>query len=114
MLVYSFDVWSILLPFGIFCGHLVYFMVIWFIFYGFGTLYQENLATGKIRTHTKYKHVLSALELTALSRKFWLPFFLTTDILAMSSSRHCSLAFSQMTDETHCGGRHLTTSFGPR
>jgi hypothetical protein len=31
MSVYFIDIWSILRPFGIFCGHLVYFIVIWYI-----------------------------------------------------------------------------------
>jgi hypothetical protein len=39
------DIWSILWPFGIFCGNSVYFVVIWYIFPGVGKLYQENLAT---------------------------------------------------------------------
>jgi hypothetical protein len=30
---------------GIFFGHLVYFIVIWYIFPHFGMLYQKNLAT---------------------------------------------------------------------
>jgi hypothetical protein len=31
-----------LLPFGIFCGHLVNFMVIWYVFPRFGMLYNEK------------------------------------------------------------------------
>jgi hypothetical protein len=42
MSVYFRDIWSILLPCGIFCGHLVYFTVIWYIFPRFGILYQER------------------------------------------------------------------------
>jgi hypothetical protein len=43
--------------FAMFCVHLVYFMVILYIFPVFGTLYQEqNLATLKV----KWFHVLSA------------------------------------------------------
>jgi hypothetical protein len=40
--------WYILWPFGIFYYHLVYYVVIWYVFtvlvyfYGFGTLYQEK------------------------------------------------------------------------
>jgi hypothetical protein len=45
--------WSILRPFDIFYGHLVYCMVIWYIFPRFGILYQKNLAnqllTGIVR-----------------------------------------------------------------
>jgi hypothetical protein len=43
--VYFMDIWSILRPFGLFNGHLVYFLVIWYIFPRMGKLYQENLAT---------------------------------------------------------------------
>jgi hypothetical protein len=32
MFVYLVTILSILRPFGIFCGHLVYFMVVWYIF----------------------------------------------------------------------------------
>jgi hypothetical protein len=42
MLVYFMTIWSILLPYGIFCGHLVYFMVIWYICPLFGLLYQKQ------------------------------------------------------------------------
>jgi hypothetical protein len=33
---------NILWPFGIFCGNLVYFVVIWYIFTRFGILEQEK------------------------------------------------------------------------
>jgi hypothetical protein len=35
-------IWYILWLFGIFYGHLVYFMVIWYIFPRFGKLHQEK------------------------------------------------------------------------
>jgi hypothetical protein len=35
-------IWNILQPFGISYGHLVHFVVIWYIFSRFGMLYQEN------------------------------------------------------------------------
>jgi positive regulator of sigma E activity len=38
-------IWCILRLFGIFCGYLFYFVVIWYIFPRFGMLYQKNLAT---------------------------------------------------------------------
>jgi hypothetical protein len=42
-LVYFVVIWYILWPFGIgICGHLVHLMVIWYIFPRFGTLYQEK------------------------------------------------------------------------
>jgi hypothetical protein len=43
--VYFMDIWSILRPFYIFRGNLVYFVVIWYIFPGFGLLYQEKSGT---------------------------------------------------------------------
>jgi hypothetical protein len=39
------DIWSILQPFGILYGLLVYFMVIWYIFSRFGMFAPKNLAT---------------------------------------------------------------------
>jgi hypothetical protein len=36
------DIWSILLSFGIFYGHSVCFMIIWYIFIHFGMLYREK------------------------------------------------------------------------
>jgi hypothetical protein len=41
-LVYFMDTFSILRPLEIFYGHLVYFVVIWYIFSRFGILYQEK------------------------------------------------------------------------
>jgi hypothetical protein len=34
--------WSILHPIGIFYGHLVNFVLLWYIFHHFGMLYQEK------------------------------------------------------------------------
>jgi hypothetical protein len=42
MLIYFMALWSILRPFGIFCGHSVYLMVIWYSFSRFVMLYQEK------------------------------------------------------------------------
>jgi hypothetical protein len=42
MLVYFIEFLSILRPFDTFYGHLVYFVVIWYIFPRFGILYQEK------------------------------------------------------------------------
>jgi preprotein translocase subunit SecY len=33
---------SILWPLGIFCGHFIYFMVIWYMFTHFGMFYEEK------------------------------------------------------------------------
>jgi hypothetical protein len=40
ILVYFMTIWSILRPLEIFSSHLVYFVVIWYIFPRFGILYQ--------------------------------------------------------------------------
>jgi hypothetical protein len=40
--IYFMAIWSILRPFGIFCGHLVNFRVIWYNFSSFGMLSQEK------------------------------------------------------------------------
>jgi hypothetical protein len=42
ILVYFMTIWSILGPLEIFHGHLVYFVVIWYIFPHFGVLDQEK------------------------------------------------------------------------
>jgi hypothetical protein len=42
MLKYFWAIWSIFWLFGIFCGHLLYYVVIWYIFRRFGMLYQEK------------------------------------------------------------------------
>jgi hypothetical protein len=42
MFVFFMDTWSILLSFVTFYGHLVQFVVIWYIFPNFGILYQEK------------------------------------------------------------------------
>jgi hypothetical protein len=42
MLVYLMSIWSILRPLELFYGHLVYFVIIWYIFSRFGMLCQEK------------------------------------------------------------------------
>jgi hypothetical protein len=42
ILVYFMTIWSYLRPVDIFCGHLVHFMVIWYIFSRLGKLYHEK------------------------------------------------------------------------
>jgi hypothetical protein len=37
--VYFMAIWSILRPFGIFCGHLVYLVAIWYILSPFGIFF---------------------------------------------------------------------------
>jgi hypothetical protein len=45
IIVYFMAIWSILRPFGIFYGHSVYFMVIWYIFPVWVCCTMKNLAT---------------------------------------------------------------------
>jgi hypothetical protein len=42
IVVYFMTIWSILRPLDIFYGHLVYFVVIWYIFPRFGILDEEK------------------------------------------------------------------------
>jgi hypothetical protein len=44
-------IWYILQPYGIFYGHLVYLLVIWYIFYRFGMLWQEKSGYPEINCH---------------------------------------------------------------
>jgi hypothetical protein len=41
-LVSFMSIWSILMPFGTFCGHMLYFVIIWYIFSRFGMMYKEK------------------------------------------------------------------------
>jgi hypothetical protein len=74
------DIWSILLPFDIFYGHLVYFVVIWCIFPSGGILYQEksgNLATGlldgcKQKSHFGYPYIMKGLGMENVDVFYWL------------------------------------------
>jgi hypothetical protein len=49
MLVIFLAIWSILWPFGIFCGHLLNVVVMWYIFPRFGMLYKEK--SGNLDCH---------------------------------------------------------------
>jgi hypothetical protein len=52
--------WSILRPFGIFCGHLVYFMVSWYIVPVLVYCTKKNLATlFSIGTGDAIPHILA-------------------------------------------------------
>jgi hypothetical protein len=42
MLVYFMPLWNMLQEFGIFYDHSVHFEFIWYIFSGFGIMYQEK------------------------------------------------------------------------
>jgi hypothetical protein len=42
MLKYVLSIWNILQTLGIFYDHLVDFMLIWYIFSGFGIMYREK------------------------------------------------------------------------
>jgi hypothetical protein len=63
MLVYFVATWSNLRPLGIFCVHLVYFMVIWYIFPRFGMLYQEKSGNLVLKMTLKpiYKHLVGKM-----------------------------------------------------
>jgi uncharacterized Tic20 family protein len=50
MLAHFIAIWSILLPFGIFCGHLVHDTVVWHIFSRFGKLNQEKSGNLGLKT----------------------------------------------------------------
>jgi hypothetical protein len=64
MLVYSMDTWSISRSFVIFYGHLVKFVVIWYIFPGFGILYQEKYGNPEPNLiENRPKNVLSEMEI---------------------------------------------------
>jgi hypothetical protein len=43
------DIWNILWTCGIFYGHLVHFVLIWYIFSGFGIMYQEESGNPAVR-----------------------------------------------------------------
>jgi hypothetical protein len=43
MLIYWTAIWNILQLFGIFSDHLVHFVFIWYIFSGFGIMYQRKI-----------------------------------------------------------------------
>jgi hypothetical protein len=51
-IVYFVDIWSILRPFDILFGHLVYFVVIWYIFPLLVNCTKINLATLASTTYT--------------------------------------------------------------
>jgi hypothetical protein len=54
-------IWSILRLLAVFCSHLVYFMIILFIFSHFGRLYQKNLASLECMFHVVFndKHIFA-------------------------------------------------------
>jgi hypothetical protein len=53
MMVYFMDTWSILRSFVRFYGHLVQFVIIWYIFSRFGILFQEK--SGNPDVNREYK-----------------------------------------------------------
>jgi hypothetical protein len=70
-LVYFMVLWSILRPFENFCGHLVNFIVIWWIFSRFGMFYQEksgNPATQSDTPPCRGSH--PSADLNVLSNQF--------------------------------------------
>jgi hypothetical protein len=60
-------IWYILWPFGIFYGHLVYFMAIWYILWPFGIFFQFlNVAPSKIWQPWSYHNFNSWIALRTL------------------------------------------------
>jgi hypothetical protein len=57
--LYFRDIWSILQPFCILDGHLVYFVVIWNIFTRSGILYQEKSGSPVHEFKTRQKSSLN-------------------------------------------------------
>jgi hypothetical protein len=57
--------WYILRQFGLFCGHLVRFMVIWYVFSRFGMLYREKSGNPAVHapSHLSYAIALSSVGL---------------------------------------------------
>jgi hypothetical protein len=53
MFVYFMDIGSILGPFDIFYGHLVYFVVIWYIFPRVGILHREKSGNPVLQSVSK-------------------------------------------------------------
>jgi hypothetical protein len=66
MLVYFMVIWSILLPFGIFCGPLTYFIVICNISSFFGMLHQEKSGNPGLK-HESLKRKWHALLIPSVS-----------------------------------------------
>jgi hypothetical protein len=57
-LVYLIAIWYILWPFGTFCGHLIHFVVIWYMFSRLGMLCQKNLATLNCKVNKREKNIV--------------------------------------------------------
>jgi hypothetical protein len=57
-LVNFMDIWPILRPFGIFCGHLVYFVVILVYFSSVGMLCREKSGNPGPRSNEKNGHII--------------------------------------------------------
>jgi hypothetical protein len=69
MLVYFMAIWSILRPFGIFCGRLLYFMVICKVYFSrFGMLYQDKSGNPGGRHQKPYSNNISSLQRTIIVR----------------------------------------------
>jgi hypothetical protein len=60
MLVYFVAIWSILQPFGVFCGYLVYFIAIWYILWIFGIFY-GHFGSGSSGEHSRLEVLKSGV-----------------------------------------------------
>jgi hypothetical protein len=58
MLVYFMSFWSILRPLEILYGHLVNFVVIWYILPRFGMLYQEKSGNPEVKATILHSRVV--------------------------------------------------------
>jgi hypothetical protein len=58
MLKYFKDIWDILRTLGIFYEHLVHFMLILYIFSGFGIMYQEKSGNPGLECRTNQDPIL--------------------------------------------------------
>jgi hypothetical protein len=92
MLIYFMTIWNTLMAFGKFYDHLAHFVLIWYIFSGFGTAYQEksgnpaleaeNLAS---RSFAKFCHVhthvcFCAVDVPSLTKCVYIHMPLAVDI----------------------------------
>jgi hypothetical protein len=95
MLEYFMAIGSTLRQFGIFCGHLVYFMVIWYIFPRLGILYQEKSGNpapvAMNKSITKVNADYLTLETLDLSQTSHIRF----EIMVTLPSRSLSLGMSE-------------------
>jgi hypothetical protein len=62
MLVYFNAIWNIWQPFGKYYGHLVHFVVIWYMFSHFGILYQEKSGNRALKKTNVWSHFVTRID----------------------------------------------------